>query len=225
MRVQVMVLLVIIHTTPNLSLIPITDSTCRCPSRKLGITMDTQVSSRPRTSLKLSVRLLVNSELMIDILVRDPDPPMSSIYAVCDRVNQSQTPDSICKEAAKALRRHFKHGNEGERRAAAKIWLIMMRNIGNEVFRRMSFVLVIVRMRADGSDQAGSKKFMSPLETVLLAPPNKAVVSSATHRLLTEILADLTYMYGGEKGCEGLHDLWKKVKMPQEPEMVSVSPA
>jgi len=62
---------------------------------------------------------------------------MSSIYAVCDRVNQSQTPDSICKEAAKALRRHFKHGNEGERRATAKIWLFMMRNIGNDAFRRM----------------------------------------------------------------------------------------
>jgi hypothetical protein len=38
---------------------------------------------------------------------------------------------------------------------------------------------------------------------------------------MTEILADLTYMYGGEKGCEGLIDLWKKVKLPQEPERVS----
>jgi hypothetical protein len=47
------------------------------------------------------------------------------------------------------------------------------------------------------------------------------VISSSTHRLLTEILADLTYMYGGEKGCEGLLDLWKRVKLPQEPEMVS----
>jgi hypothetical protein len=28
-------------------------------------------------------------------------------------------------------------------------------------------------------------------------------------------------MYGGEKGCEGLLDLWKRVKLPQEPEMVS----
>jgi hypothetical protein len=70
---------------------------------------------------------------------------MSSIYAVCDRVNQSQTPDSICKEAAKALRRHFKHGNEGERRAAAKIWLIMMRNIVNDVFRRMSSLIGIAK--------------------------------------------------------------------------------
>jgi hypothetical protein len=79
--------------------------------------------------------------LITDILVRDPDPPMSSIYAVCDRVNQSQTPDSICKEAAKALRRHFKHGTEGERRATAKIWLIMMRNIGNDAFRRKSAIV------------------------------------------------------------------------------------
>lgn len=89
-------------------------------------------------SLRPSVRYSWEQWLTIDILVRDPDPPMSSIYAVCDRVNQSQTPDSICKEAAKALRRHFKHGNEGERRAAAKIWLFMMRNIGNDAFRRES---------------------------------------------------------------------------------------
>jgi hypothetical protein len=62
---------------------------------------------------------------------------------------------------------------------------------------------------------------MSPLETILLAPSNRAVVSPPTYRLMTEILADLTYMYGGEKGCEGLMDLWKKVKLPQEPERVS----
>jgi hypothetical protein len=60
---------------------------------------------------------------------------------------------------------------------------------------------------------------MSPLEGVLLA--QKPVVSLPTYRLLMEILADLTYMYGGEKGCEGLLDLWKKVKSPQDPERVS----
>lgn len=70
------------------------------------------------------------------MLVAFPDPPMSAIYAICDRVFQSQTPESICKEAAKALRKHFKHGNEGERRSTAKMWLIMMRNIGNDAFRR-----------------------------------------------------------------------------------------
>jgi hypothetical protein len=68
-------------------------------------------------------------------------------------------------------------------------------------------------------DHAGSKKFMSPLEGVLLA--QKPVVSVPTYRLLMEILADLTYMYGGEKGCEGLLDLWKKVKSPQDSERVS----
>lgn len=71
-----------------------------------------------------------------DMLVPFPDPPMSAIYAVCDRINQSQTPDSICKEAAKALRKHFKHGNEGERRATAKLWLIMMRNVHGDTFKR-----------------------------------------------------------------------------------------
>jgi hypothetical protein len=166
---------------------------------------------------------MVEPRLTVDILVKDPDPPMSSIYAVCDRVNQSQTPDSICKEAAKALRRHFKHGNEGERRATAKIWLIMMRNIGNDAFRRM-WSLVKQFSLAYDTDHTGNKKFLSPLETILLAPANRAAVSPPTYRLLTEILADLTYMYGGEKGCEGLPDLWKKVKLPQEPERVSTIP-
>lgn len=70
------------------------------------------------------------------MLVAYPDPPMSAIYAICDRVSQSQTPESICKEAAKGLRKHFKHGSEGERKSTAKLWLIMMRNIGNDAFRR-----------------------------------------------------------------------------------------
>lgn len=67
-------------------------------------------------------------------------------------------------------------------------------------------------------DHAGSKKFVSPLEGVLLS--QKPVVALPTYRLLVEILADLTNMYGGEKGCEGLLDLWKKVKSPQDPERV-----
>lgn len=62
---------------------------------------------------------------------------------------------------------------------------------------------------------------MSPLETILLASPSKPIVQPPTHRLLTEVLADLTFMYGTEKGCEGLADLWKKIKLPQEPERVS----
>lgn len=40
---------------------------------------------------------------------------------------------------------------------------------------------------------------------------------------MTDILADLSYSYGMEKGCEGLVDLWKKVKLPQEPDFVSVT--
>lgn len=62
---------------------------------------------------------------------------------------------------------------------------------------------------------------MSPLETILLASPSKPIVQPPTHRLLTEVLADLTFMYGNEKGCEGLADLWKKIKLPQESERVS----
>jgi hypothetical protein len=61
---------------------------------------------------------------------------------------------------------------------------------------------------------------MASLEPILLAPPQKALVNLNTHRTITDILADLTFNFGGEKGCEPLVDMWKKVKMPQEPDKV-----
>lgn len=87
---------------------------------------------------------------------------MSAIYAICDRVNQSQTPDSICKEAAKGLRKHFKHGNEGERKAAAKLWLIMMRNIGNAAFRRKSACSTTLRRLTDIRRSRGQQEIHEP---------------------------------------------------------------
>jgi hypothetical protein len=39
--------------------------------------------------------------------------------------------------------------------------------------------------------------------------------------MIADILSDLTYHFGGDKGSEALGELWKKVKMPQEPETVS----
>ena len=70
---------------------------------------------------------------------------------------------------------------------------------------------------------ATSKKFLSPIETILLAPPAKLLVSVSTLRMISDILADLTYNFAGEKGCEGLVELWKKVKMPQESDYVRFS--
>jgi hypothetical protein len=39
--------------------------------------------------------------------------------------------------------------------------------------------------------------------------------------MIADILADITYHFGGDKGSEGLGELWRKVKMPQEPDEVS----
>ena len=70
-----------------------------------------------------------------EMLCEMPDPPAASIFDVVDRINHSQAPEAVSKEAAYALRKKFKHGNEGERLAAAKVWLIVMRNISTKSFR------------------------------------------------------------------------------------------
>ncbi|WVQ68769.1 uncharacterized protein L199_006978 [Kwoniella botswanensis] len=132
-----------------------------------------------------------------------PDPPPANIYDVCDRIHKSEGVEGITKDAARAIRKEFKHGNEAERRNAAKVWLYLMRNVSGKGFRQ----------------HASSKKFLSALEPILLAPATKPLVSQPTYKLLTDILSDLTFSYGQEKGCEGLGELWKKVKLPQESEI------
>ncbi|WRT65209.1 uncharacterized protein IL334_002152 [Kwoniella shivajii] len=131
------------------------------------------------------------------------DPPPGNIYDVCDRIHRSEGADGIARDAARALRKEFKHGNENERRNAAKVWLYLMRNISGKGFRQ----------------NASSKKFLSSLEPILLAPATKPLVSQSTYRLITDILSDLTFSYGQEKGCEGLVEFWKKIKLPQESEI------
>ena len=138
------------------------------------------------------------------MLCAGPEPSLAAIYDVTERINHSQSPDSVAKEASRAIRKQFKHGNEAERRAAAKVWLIMMRNISTKGFRA----------------HASSKKFIASLEPILMAPPSNPLVSAHTHRMITDILADLVFQYGKEKGCEALGELWCKVKMPQEAEGV-----
>jgi hypothetical protein len=141
---------------------------------------------------------------------------LSAIYEVCDRINRSENSESISKEAARAIRKQFKHGNEAERKAAARVWLFMMKNIQAPNFRRG----YAESNQADIVAHAANKKMTSCLEPILLAPPTKPLVSAPTHTAITDILADLTYNYGQEKGCESLVELWKKVKLPQESEQV-----
>ena len=60
---------------------------------------------------------------------------MASILEVCERINHSSNPETVGKEAAGGIRKQFKHGNEAERRNAAKVWLITMRNVTAKGFR------------------------------------------------------------------------------------------
>lgn len=71
----------------------------------------------------------------VEILCAHPDPPFASTYEVCDRINHSSSPESVGKEAAHALRKQFKHGSDSERRSAANLWLLMMRNVTAKGFR------------------------------------------------------------------------------------------
>jgi len=69
-------------------------------------------------------------------------------------------------------------------------------------------------------EHAASKKFLACVEMLLLAP--KPLLSQPTYQLVSEVLAALTWQYGMLKGCEGLGELWRKVKLPQEPEIVRI---
>lgn len=70
---------------------------------------------------------------------------------------------------------------------------------------------------------AMSKKFLSVLEPIILAPPTKPIVSPSTHDAITRVLADLTYTFGQDKGAEALGDLWRKVRLPQESDIVRLT--
>jgi hypothetical protein len=61
---------------------------------------------------------------------------------------------------------------------------------------------------------------MASLEPILTAPLGRPVVSGPTQQVLMEILAGLVYQYGADKGSEPMRDLWLKVKLPQDSDMV-----
>ena len=97
----------------------------------------------------------------------------------------------------------------------------MMRNVSAKAFRGTFLLSPVAISLTRHTVHASSKKFMACLEILLLAPPMRPYISAATCRTMTDILADLTYMYGTETGCEGLLELWRKVKKPQQPDHVS----
>ncbi len=89
-----------------------------------------------------SVRVFARSVLISELLCGLNDPPMSNILDMCDRINLSTNPEAVAKEAARTLRKELKGGNDSERRAAARLWLIMMRNVAPTGFKRGSLILL-----------------------------------------------------------------------------------
>nr|ODN85986.1 hypothetical protein L203_04486 [Cryptococcus depauperatus CBS 7841] len=172
-------------------------------SRLLGLDLGGRRESNMGTS---NITQVNDVSSAIRLLCGANDPSSAAIYEVCDRINMSNDYETIGKETARALRKEFKHGNEEERRNAIKVWLLMMRNV-SKGFRS-----------DDDIACASNKKFFQTLEPILFASPAKPMVSPSVHRLLTDVIADLTYTYGTEKGCEMLLEAWRKIKLPQEPE-------
>lgn len=68
---------------------------------------------------------------------------------------------------------------------------------------------------------ATSKKFLANVEPILLAPPTKPLVNQNTYRIIADIVGDLTFHYSHERGCEGLVELWKKIKLRSDDDGVS----
>lgn len=72
---------------------------------------------------------------LTEILCAHPHPPFSSTYEISERINHSSNPESVGKEAAQALRKQLKYGSDAEKRSAANMWLLMMRNVHAKGFR------------------------------------------------------------------------------------------
>jgi hypothetical protein len=65
------------------------------------------------------------------------------------------------------------------------------------------------------------KKFMSAVQEILTAPPDREPLQPDTRERIRDTLAHLNHVYGGLKGGEHLRACWMKVKTPDEPEEVS----
>lgn len=64
---------------------------------------------------------------------------------------------------------------------------------------------------------------MATIEPILKQEA-KPPVSQATYKTTFEILSFVTFDFHANRGCEGLLDLWNKVKRPGDPEFVSTKP-
>ncbi|KAL1408179.1 hypothetical protein Q8F55_004984 [Vanrija albida] len=137
----------------------------------------------------------------IRILCASHETTYTNVVHLCDQVNNSEYPEAVSKEMARSIRRQLKQGADPERRMAARVWLITMRCITTGVYR----------------PYATNRKFLSVIESILLhhakLPPSKK-----TYDTIMDIVSGLTNQFGRERGCEGLVDLWHKVKPPHEPE-------
>lgn len=156
------------------------------------------------------------------ILCSTRETTFPNVLDLCERINSSEQNDAVGREAARSIRKVFKSGTDNERRMAARVWLITMGNISAKDFHREWSVRWWSRiLLADvHKGHATSRKMLQTIEPILKQEA-KPAVSQSTYRTTMEIVSGVTYTYHANRSCEGLLDLWNKVKRPEDPEFVS----
>ncbi|KAJ7724674.1 hypothetical protein B0H14DRAFT_3003639 [Mycena olivaceomarginata] len=115
------------------------------------------------------------------------------VLDVCDHASAT---DANAKEAVRALRREFKYGEPANQLAAARLWVIMLRNSSN------TFIA-----------QSTSRKFLDTLEDLLTSSRTSPVVRDRA----MDVLAAAAYASGPKKDA-GFRGLWLRVKPDDKPE-------
>ncbi|KAJ7938212.1 hypothetical protein B0H13DRAFT_1136293 [Mycena leptocephala] len=115
------------------------------------------------------------------------------VLDVCDYASATE---ANAKEAVRALRREFKHGEPAVQLAAARLWAIMLRNSSD------TFI-----------SQSTSRKFLNTLEDLLTSSSTSPVVRER----VMDVLAAAAYASGSKKDV-GFRGLWRRVKPRDKPE-------
>lgn len=139
---------------------------------------------------------------------------------LCERINKSEQNDVVGREAARSIRKVFKSGSDPERRMAARVWLITMGNISAKDYHRELGSVQSGSELTDVKGYATSRKMLQTIEPILKQEA-KPPVSQSTYKTTMEIVSGVTYTYHANRSCEGLLDLWNKVRRPGDPEFVS----
>lgn len=140
----------------------------------------------------------------VRVLCATRDTTFAGVLDLCERINNSDMGEAVCKEAARSLRKVFKNGSDPERRMASRVWFITMSNIKVATYKQ----------------HATSKKLRDTVEPLCLQQ-TKPPISPQTYKTLMIFLSGLVHDFHTDPKCEGLLELWRRVKRPEDPDFVS----